>query len=80
MTTLRKRKEAIIQALLHRNRYSSLEDRQWDQMRPVGREFGSPDFERLMDEDRRNGVGIFDPAQKGRFGSDVQNSDGAPGP
>lgn len=24
----------------------------WDNMAPVGREFGSPDFERLMDEDR----------------------------
>jgi hypothetical protein len=33
-------------------------------MRLVGREFGSPDFERLMEEDRRNGVGIFDPALK----------------
>lgn len=35
-----------------------------DEMQPVGREFGSPDFERLMDEDARAGVGVFDPALK----------------
>lgn len=27
------------------------EMREWDQMLPVGREFGSPDFERLMASD-----------------------------
>jgi hypothetical protein len=64
MTSLRKRKATISRALLGQNRRSTLEDRLWDQMRPVGREFGSPDFERLMEEDRRNGVGIFDPALK----------------
>lgn len=40
----------------------SPEDVQWDRMTPVGREFGSPVFERLMEEDQRNGVGVFDPA------------------
>lgn len=25
--------------------------RAWDRIEPVGREFGSPDFERLMEED-----------------------------
>jgi hypothetical protein len=41
-------------------------------MRAVGREFGSPDYERLMEEDRRNGVGVFDPALKDKFLSGVQ--------
>jgi hypothetical protein len=34
-------------------------------MPAVGREFGSPDFERLMEEDRRNRTGLFDPALEG---------------
>jgi hypothetical protein len=42
--------------------HSELEDRIWDQMPAVGREFGSPDFERLMEEDYRLGRGVFDPA------------------
>jgi len=29
------------------------EDLAWDTMAPVGREFGSPDFDRLMDEDAK---------------------------
>lgn len=29
------------------------EDLAWDSMAPVGREFGSPDFDRLMDEDAK---------------------------
>ncbi|MBI3346955.1 MAG: hypothetical protein HY020_07055 [Burkholderiales bacterium] len=40
----------------------TLEDKLWDRMTAVGREFGSPDFERLMEEDSRLGVGVFDPA------------------
>lgn len=40
--------------------------RLWDEMQPVGREFGSPDFERLMAEDARAGIGVFDPALKQR--------------
>lgn len=31
----------------------SAEDRAWDSMAPVGREFGSPDYERLMELDHR---------------------------
>lgn len=62
MISLRKRKTAISHALMRREARSSLEDRLWDRMPPVGREFGSPDFERLMAEDRLNGVGAFDPA------------------
>lgn len=34
----------------------------WDRMPAVGREFGSPDFDRLMEEDYRLHQGIFDPA------------------
>ncbi|MBB5204097.1 hypothetical protein HNQ51_001390 [Inhella inkyongensis] len=39
----------------------SLEGQIWDRMRAVGREFGSPDFDRLMEEDYRLRQGIFDP-------------------
>ena len=70
MISSRKRKTHIGRAMFRR---SPLEVRLWDRMRPVGREFGSPDFERLMEEDRRNGVGIFDPALKETFFR-VQNS------
>lgn len=31
----------------------STEDRAWESMAPVGREFGSPDYERLMELDNR---------------------------
>ncbi len=31
----------------------------WDRMVPVGREFGSPDFDRLMEEDSKNLEGVF---------------------
>lgn len=67
MTSVRKRKATISRALRARRRLSTLEDRLWDQMPPVGREFGSPDFERLMQEDLRDGVGVFDPALKGMY-------------
>lgn len=53
MTTLRKRKAAADHRTLARCREQrSLEDRLWDQMPPVGREFGSPDFDRLMGVDQ----------------------------
>lgn len=64
MTSLRKRKSAAKRALLGRRMHSRIEDVPWDRMQPVGREFGSPDFERLMEEDRLNGRGIFDPSLK----------------
>lgn len=52
----RKRKQRILQLLharLHHPvfRWPTAEDREWDSMAPVGREFGSPDYERLMQED-----------------------------
>lgn len=39
---LRQKRLLLLRAL------SQEEDRQWDQLAPVGREFGSPDFDRLM--------------------------------
>lgn len=39
---LRQKRLLLLRAL------SREEDRQWDQLTPVGREFGSPDFDRLM--------------------------------
>lgn len=55
-----------ISHLLHRRFNSnfiwqSAEDRAWDRMAPVGREFGSPDYERLMQEDFDRQEGIFAP-------------------
>jgi hypothetical protein len=50
--------------------------RLWDRMPPVGREFGSPDFERLMEEDHRNRVGVFDPALRGFGGGRLDKSSG----
>jgi hypothetical protein len=53
MANLRDRKRAIGR-LLHGRfhspffRWKSLEELAWDNMAPVGREFGSPDYERLM--------------------------------
>jgi|SRR6185369_138368 len=70
MTSVRKRKAAIGRALLRQSSQSSLDDALWD--RPIGREFGSPDFELLMEQDRRNGVGVFDPALKGMYSSSVE--------
>lgn len=72
MTSMRKRKAIIGRAWLRQFRRSALEETLWDQMRPIGREFGSPDFERLMEEDRRNGVGVFDPALMGMYSSSVE--------
>jgi len=62
VTSMRKRQAAICRTILQREALSSLKDRLWDRMRAVGREFGGPDFERLMKEDYRNRVGVFDPA------------------
>lgn len=67
MTSMRKRKAIVCRALRGQSICSEVEDRLWDRMQPVGREFGSPDFERLMDEDFRNEVGVFDPVLKDKF-------------
>ncbi|WP_166651929.1 hypothetical protein [Roseateles toxinivorans] len=75
---MRKRKIALCRSLLGRIASGADEDWLWDNMRPVGREFGSPDFERLMDKDRRNGVGVFDPELKGRFLRGVSISEDMP--
>lgn len=64
MTSQRKRRIRInrrIEVLLKRRLMSSLEDQMWERMPAVGREFGSPDFDRLMEEDFRQGRGVFDP-------------------
>lgn len=36
------------------NAPKSEEEEAWDNVAPVGREFGSPDYDRLMEEDRKN--------------------------
>lgn len=61
----RKRRSTIAkQRIKQRSESFDHELRLWDAMPPIGREFGSPDFERLMDEDAQAGVGVFDPALK----------------
>jgi hypothetical protein len=70
MTSLRKRRAKIycLQLVtLRRRAIGLLEDQMWDQMPAVGREFGSPDFERLMEEDYRLGRGVFDPTVRQAF-------------
>lgn len=70
MTSLRKRLakvQASQWAAIRRRSAGRLEDEMWDQMPPVGREFGSPDFERLMAEDHRLRRGVFDPAAIQQF-------------
>lgn len=52
-----RRRKRTVKELFHNRFYStrfiwwSAEDRAWESMTPVGREFGSPDYERLMKED-----------------------------
>lgn len=41
--------------------WRSAEDIAWDSMTPVGREFGSPDYDRLMQEDFDDKTGVFSP-------------------
>lgn len=72
MTSMRKRKARLCRALLSPSILSTVDDRLWDEIQPVGREFGSPDFERLADEDHRNGVGAFDPTLRDIFLSGVE--------
>jgi hypothetical protein len=68
MPSQRKRKLIISARLLTQGvRILEQEIRLWDRMPAVGREFGSPDFERLMAEDQRDGSGVFDPMLKSLF-------------
>ena len=62
MTTQRKRKRAAIRLLRGRRWDSKCKDLLWDRTASVGRVFGSPDLERLMEEDFRVGTGVFDNA------------------
>lgn len=63
MATQRMRKALIVKTSRRRRQAVLEEDlRLWDRSPPVGREFGSPDFERFMAEDHRDSVGVFDPA------------------
>lgn len=62
MASMRVRRRRNQRSALLRGRAAfEAELREWDAMPPVGREFGSPDFDRLMEEDRRNGSGVFAP-------------------
>lgn len=65
MMSLRKHRTRVNNLMRDRPLAAAFEDKEWGRMAPIGREFGSPDFERLMEEDRRNRVGVFDPALSG---------------
>ncbi len=68
MTSLRKHKSQTLRSPRYKRWLGAQrEKRLWDQMPAVGREFGSPDFERLMEEDYRKGAGVFDPALKDQW-------------
>ncbi len=61
MTSLRRRKSRTLRSMLYgRSRDADLEDRLWDQMSPVGHEFGSPDFERLLEREHFNEDDVID--------------------
>lgn len=79
MTSPRKQRarvQRMHQERCRRRLDSALEDQLWDRMPAVGREFGSPDFDRLMEEDYRLGRGVFDPAVRQAFGTtDVHLAD-----
>ncbi len=73
MTSLRKQRTRVqrMHQARCRLRDSSLEAELLDRTPAVGREFGSPDFGRLMEEDYHLGRGVFDPAVRtGLTGSD----------
>jgi hypothetical protein len=72
MTSQRKQRGKVNRLMSKRGVDAKLEDRLWDCMPPVGREFGSPDFERLMEEDHRLGVGVFDPALREALAAKVR--------
>lgn len=61
MTSLGKRKKLVLRRSLAQHRYfSEHKDEPWSRESALGREFGSPDFDRLMAEDHRNRTGVFD--------------------
>ncbi len=62
MKSMRRRKSYLMRYVLKRHLLAAWEDRLWDRMPAVGREFGSPDFDRLMGEDYCDGVVVFDRA------------------
>jgi hypothetical protein len=66
MPSMRKRRLSSAHNLRKKRKFEqSLNE--WGAFRPVGREFSSPDFERLMAEDASAGIGVFDPALKSLF-------------
>ncbi len=65
MTSLRKQRikvQRMQKAMCRRRRDTAHAAELGGRMPAVGREFGSPDFERLMAEDHRLARGVFDPA------------------
>lgn len=71
MTSMRKRKALVCRARLSPKVRNVVDGRLGDESQPIGGPFGSLDFERLTNEDFRNGVGVFDPALKDKFFSGV---------
>lgn len=65
MTTSQRKRRARLNrrtgVMVKRRALFESEARAWDRMPAVGREFGSPDFDRLMEEDFHRRQGVFDP-------------------
>lgn len=63
MHSMRQRRRQSCRAqTMWRQQRARLEMEAWDRTPAVGREFGSPDFDRLMEEDYRDRAGVFHPA------------------
>lgn len=64
ITSQRKRRRTLnrrTELLSIQRSLSAAKNRVWERMPAVGREFGSPDFDRLMEEDFLLRRGVFDP-------------------
>lgn len=59
----RRRQSCRAQTMWRQQRARS-EMEAWDRTPAVGREFGSPDFDRLMEKDYRDRADVFHPALK----------------
>lgn len=56
-----RRRQSCRPHTMWRQQRARLEMEAWDRTSAVGREFGSPDFDRLMEKDCRDRAGVFNP-------------------
>lgn len=58
---LKSRVHTLMGRLVRSRAAFQLEMRRWDQAAPIGQEFGSPDYDRLMEVDLDNKTGVYSP-------------------